>query len=216
MYFSGLDLGTVADFTALAVLERKPAGVPVGPRRHLYHVVWLQRWELGTLYTTIADGVRKRFEGTRLQNSDVAVDYTGVGRPVMEQLQAVRVPAILTPILITCGHEVTRDEKNGAYHVPKKELVSTVQVLLQNGLLKWPPKLPLAERLERELTDFRVKLTTAGNETFGAWRDSQHDDLVLAVALAAWLGERTVEIGPDSFAADYGALERQFPRGVFD
>jgi hypothetical protein len=216
MYFSGLDLGAAADFTALAVLERKPTGDSAGPRRYRYSVAWLERWELGTLYTQIADGVRKRFEGTPLQHSDVAVDYTGVGRPVMEQLQAVGVPAGLTPILITCGHEVTKDARTGAYHVPKKELVSTVQVLLQNGLLKWSPKLPLAERLERELSDFRVKLTTSGNETFSAWRDSQHDDLVLAVALAAWLGERSIEIGPDSFAADYAALGRQYPRGVFD
>ena len=30
----------------------------------------------------------------------------------------------------------------------------------------------------------------SGNETFESWRERDHDDLVLAVALAAWLGER--------------------------
>ena len=31
-----------------------------------------------------------------------------------------------------------------------------------------------------------VKVSAAGNEQFGAWREGQHDDLVLAVALACW------------------------------
>ena len=39
--------------------------------------------------------------------------------------------------------------------------------------------------LIRELETFRVKITEAANETFGAWREGQHDDLLLAVALAA-------------------------------
>src|SRR5262249_20623470 len=44
--------------------------------------------------------------------------------------------------------------------------------------------------LAKEMQAFRVKITTTGNETFEAWRERDHDDLVLAVALAAWLGER--------------------------
>ena len=46
--------------------------------------------------------------------------------------------------------------------------------------------------LIRELETFRVKITEAANETFGAWREGQHDDLLLAVALAAWAGERAL------------------------
>jgi len=37
-----------------------------------------------------------------------------------------------------------------------------------------------------------VKVTTAGNETFEAWRERDHDDLVLAVGIAAWVAERGV------------------------
>lgn len=40
-----------------------------------------------------------------------------------------------------------------------------------------------------ELEAFRVKVTASANETFGAWRERDHDDLVLATALAAWAGE---------------------------
>ena len=44
--------------------------------------------------------------------------------------------------------------------------------------------------LVRELSTFRAKVNIATwNESFEAWRARDHDDLVLAVALAALLGE---------------------------
>ncbi len=41
-----------------------------------------------------------------------------------------------------------------------------------------------------ELQNFRIKFTKAGNDTYEAWRESDHDDLVLAAAMAAWFGEK--------------------------
>ena len=35
-----------------------------------------------------------------------------------------------------------------------------------------------------------MKITAAANETFEARHEGRHDDLVLAVALAVWAGER--------------------------
>jgi hypothetical protein len=40
------------------------------------------------------------------------------------------------------------------------------------------------------LTTFQVRITPSANETFGTWREGAHDDLVLAVAIVAWIGER--------------------------
>ncbi len=37
---------------------------------------------------------------------------------------------------------------------------------------------------------FQVTVTKAANETFAARSERDHDDLLLAVALAAWWGER--------------------------
>jgi hypothetical protein len=45
----------------------------------------------------------------------------------------------------------------------------------------------------QELLAFRVKVTASANETFEAWRERDHDDLVLAVATAAWVGERVTQ-----------------------
>src|SRR5207253_3131472 len=96
-------------------------------------------------------------------------------------------PATLYPVTIT-GGDAPRWDGRSAW-VPKKDLVGAVQATLQSGRLKVVPMLVLAETLRRELLDFQVKVTLAAHEQFGAWREGAHDDLVLAVALAAWLGE---------------------------
>lgn len=120
----------------------------------------------------------------------LAVDQTGVGRPVVDMLR-LHVPLTILPITITGGSEVTLTESG--WHVPKQSLVSNVVVLMQSDRLKIAPGLPEVGTLVKELQNFKVRITAAGHETFGAWREDQHDDLVLAVALAAWLGE---QIGP--------------------
>ena len=100
--------------------------------------------------------------------------------------------AYICPITITAGHKATADGQ-GTWLVPKKELVSTLQVLLQSGRIKVAPALPEAQTLVREFLNFQVKITPAAHETFGAWREGEHDDLVLAVALGVWLAERIPE-----------------------
>ncbi len=41
----------------------------------------------------------------------------------------------------------------------------------------------------REATNFKMQITTASNEIYENWRESDIDDIVLAAAMAAWLGE---------------------------
>jgi hypothetical protein len=53
--------------------------------------------------------------------------------------------------------------------------------------------LPLAPVLVKELEAFQVKITANAHETFAAWRERDHDDLVLSVALAAWVGEHAMK-----------------------
>jgi hypothetical protein len=64
-----------------------------------------------------------------------------------------------------------------------------LQVLLGNRRLHVAPTLPEAKVLLRELGTFTVKVTDSLNETFESWRERDHDDLVLAVALACWAAE---------------------------
>jgi hypothetical protein len=185
----GLDLGQAQDHSALAVLEAR--GGPGPPR---YAVRHLHRWPLGTRYARIVEDVRGLVRRPPLRWPLLAVDGTGVGAAVVDLFRAGDLEAALFSVLITAGHHAAVGA-DGRLHAPKKELVSVLQVLLQGRRLEVAPQLEHARTLAAELAAFRVKVTAAANETFESWRERDHDDLVLAVALAAWLAEQA---GPPS------------------
>jgi hypothetical protein len=193
-YFTGLDLGQAKDYTAVAVLERTAVPDPKREGRTLRHyaIRHLERLPLGTPYPDVCTRLARLFAQPPLAGSSLAVDYTEVGRPVLDMLRRAQIPARLRPVTITAGNKASLDA--GGWSVPKKELVSTLQVLLQSRRLQVAPTLPEAATLVQELTTFQVKITPAANETFGAWREGAHDDLVLAVAVAAWEGEHLREM----------------------
>jgi hypothetical protein len=189
-YFTGLDLGQSQDFTAIAVLEKSWLTDSTSQEPLSYYATrHLERFPLGTSYTQVCARLARLFQHPPLTGSKLAIDQTGVGRPVVDMLRRSEIGAEIRPITITGGHKATFAKGDG-WLVPKKELVSTLQVLLQSRRIKVAPTLPEARTLVEELTNFRVKITLACNETFGAWREGAHDDLVLAVAIAVWEGER--------------------------
>lgn len=185
VFLVGLDLGKSQDPSALVIDERRGKS-PTWQHRFRH----LQRWRLGTSYPAIIKDVAALIEmipGER-SNITLAVDVTGVGMAVYDFLVQERLPVRLMPILIVAGRAITRDER-GVYHVPKVELASVVVAVLGSRRLAIVP-MPLTPVLTRELGTFKVKTTVAGNETFEAWREKDHDDIVLASAMALWAGER--------------------------
>jgi len=64
-------------------------------------------------------------------------------------------------------------------------------VLLQEQGLQIAGKLPYSTALVKEMSEMRVRVSPAGNEQYGAWREGQHDDMVFAVALACWGAEKS-------------------------
>lgn len=90
---------------------------------------------------------------------------------------------------------MSRDGRD--YRVPKRDLVSTVQVLLQAERLKIARALPEAQTLVNELLAFKVTISNQGHDSYGNdWREAPNDDLVLAVAVAAWFGEQPKPFNP--------------------
>ena len=62
-----------------------------------------------------------------------------------------------------------------------------IQVLLQNSRLRIAEGLSLAETLKKELLNFRVKIDPkTAHDSYEHWREGDHDDLVLAAAMACW------------------------------
>jgi|SRR2546421_1506977 hypothetical protein len=146
----------------------------------IFQVGHLERVPLGTPYPGIVAHVG-RLLGKLPVRTELVIDFTGVGRPVFDMFVCSGISPV--GVLITGGTAETRD--GTICSVPKLTLVSRLQALLHQGLLKIHKELPEAETLVHELQEFRVEFTATGHLTFNA-RSGKHDDLVLALAIAAW------------------------------
>jgi hypothetical protein len=193
--FIGLDLGQAKDFTALGIIECVRSVDGCNGKDEITHLncIHLQRWQLRTSYPAIVADVVKMINGLQPEQSPdykpvLAVDATGVGAPVVDLFKREKINAELRPIQIVGGANIS--EEFGMTRVPKRDLVSVVQVALQNRTLKIANELSEAETLARELQNFTVKITDSANDVYGAWREGTHDDLVLAVALALWTANK--------------------------
>ncbi|MCH8997857.1 MAG: hypothetical protein IID48_06265 [Proteobacteria bacterium] len=192
-FIIGVDLGQARDYTAIAILERfeELTGEAAKGRwltQVRYEMPHLERPPLGTSYPAIIDRLKDLI--ARLPAHErlrILVDRTGCGRPVVDLMRKEKLSVI--PITITAGGSVTGGSFGG-YNVPKRELVSNLAILFQSARLKISRALPEAPQLIEELQNFKMKITLAGNDTYEAWRESDHDDLVLAAAMAAWYGEK--------------------------
>ncbi len=228
-FILGLDLGQANDFTALAVLE-KAWPEDEGMETSRYDVRHLERMPLGTPYPGMVARVGERVRALADLGSGptLVVDQTGVGRPVVDLLRAASLPCRLVPVTITAGQAVTQVEEpvgrttQAGFHVPKRDLVGTLAILLQSARLRVAQELPEAQLLVQELLNFRVTISASGRDTYGVgeeWREGAHDDLVLAVALAAWYGEHApaaADGGPrlrrgEAQAAGPGPHQRPLP-----
>src|SRR5262249_50058564 len=159
------------DFSAVAVLEQPlvPPATSVAARRPGYHVRYLARFPVGTPYPAVAGAVRALVSTPPLPGCALVVDQTGVGRAVVDLLAEAlgdEAPCHLWPVTITGGRAVTAGPAGGL-HVPKRELVGTLQVLLQGRRLQLARGLPEARALVRELEGFGVAVTAARHEVFG-------------------------------------------------
>jgi hypothetical protein len=216
--YVGVDLGQQRDYTAISVTEKVllPTGNYTrepyfdwdtqGTRWHSvengkpeYRVRYLERPPLGTSYVDVVERILELLESLRDTELVLAVDTTGVGRPVADMLKSRlhkwlesnrRVRLTIGWITITGGDSVTKAE-GGGLRVPKRDLASAPLVLMQNKQLKIAQEMPLADTLRKELLNFKVKINiSTAHDSYEAWREGDHDDLVLSVALACWAGER--------------------------
>ncbi len=184
-FIAGLDLGQAQDYTALSIIQV----IDSEEEAKKHQLRYLERFPLGTHYTTISDKVAElMLNKLKVKDCELVVDATGVGKPVIEMLKGNGLKPI--SITITGGHEVNGGKYEG-FNVPKRDLVSTLQILFQCQRLKIAQGLSHSNILVEELLNFKAKITAKGNDTYEAWREGLHDDLVLSVALACWYGENT-------------------------
>ncbi len=191
-FFVGLDPGRSADHTALAVVER--VGAEGGDVLHLRH---LERYPLRTPYPEIADAVANLMAREELGGAELFVDGTGVGVAVADLLGGRGL--WFTSVTITGGGKTTGGGRS--YGVPKENLVAALEVPFHNGAVRVAEGLAAWPALRAEMLNFRRKVSPkTGRDSYEHRRGSDHDDLVLAAALACWGATRRPKpaTGPSS------------------
>lgn len=144
------------------------------------------------------DGIRWEDDPAVRRQVRLVVDASGAGLPNVDLLtrEFGRYGGVpMVAITITGGLQArqadSRRTARGTYahwNVPKRELVSQMDSLLQSDRLRVAAGLEEGATLLRELRAFRVRVTESAHETFSA-REGEHDDTVLAVTLACWASE---------------------------
>jgi hypothetical protein len=208
-YFAGVDLAQLQDYSALAVVRRVTHCKDDRPSS--FEVPALKRWPIGTPYPKIVADVVKVVTTGETAGARLAVDATGVGRPVVDLLRDAGIT--LTAVTITAGRGTSYS--NGEVHVSKLHLVGLIQSLLGSGRLKVAKGGPLGEVLVQEARNFRVRVGATGAETFAAWREADHAALLLAPADGLWRAHRGPARrgpgGPVQLTAPLGGLRQEDP-----
>ena len=193
-YLLGVCFGQTQNYTAIAAVKHF---VHHETKEARYEIVSLERAPLGTSYSKIVDYIVSMLKapefsglslnGTQRARPELVVDVTGTGSPIVGLLKdrGAREHAHLVSCVITSGSTLTM--VGAGYGVPVKDLVSTLQTLFQDGRIKVAEDLKLGSVLVKELLNFKAKPNTnAASDTYEAWREKDHDDLVFAVALPIW------------------------------
>jgi hypothetical protein len=194
-FYVCVDLGQLLDPTAVAVLERWDELTGELNRltfeqtkRRLFAVRWLEKMPLQTSYVDVVERIFSLVrQWKQLGPCAVVVDATGVGAAVLDMLRQQSFSECrLVPVVFTGGERDTFSVDR--WHVPKRDLMQGLAVLLEGSGLQVEPRLPEGEALRRELRQVRWEISDSGRDLFGG--EKEHDDLVMAVALGVWWGRR--------------------------
>ena len=177
MVFIGVDLGQRGSHSAMAVLERVEEW-PVeladvlrgaGPRKR-YVLRQVERMMLGTPYREVVQRLKRMVESVMAIRAScvVVVDESGAGVPVVEMMREAGLGCGILPYVITSGQHSTPST------VPRAELVTRLQLMVEREELEIAEGCREREQLERELVHLKLE------------GGSGSDDLALALALACW------------------------------
>ncbi len=150
-YIIGVDLGRYKDFTVIAVMDT-----------YSHEIVYIDRFK-----ETSWAIQRSRIVAASIKylNARVIVDSTGLGDPIVEELQADGIMAEGLKFSVQS----------------KKQLIEKLSSFVEQGNVYYPNEPFLID----ELDAFSYDITDAGNIKYSA-PAGFHDDGVIALALAVW------------------------------
>ena len=158
-YVMGIDLAKTLDFTVLTIVDSITREVVFWDRFN--NIDWKEQkfkiMEWATLYN----------------NALCVIDSTGVGDPIVEDLQHSGLSVYFDKDGRP-GFKFTNTSKNN--------LIDALSMAIEQRQITIPPKL---DCLIDELQSFEYVLTPTGNIKYGA-PEGKHDDCVISLALAVW------------------------------
>ena len=213
-YLLGMDFGSQQDYTTHGLIRRHPVqkdlNRPLTPDNLTmqYHLVFLDRYPLGTPYPQLIAHTQRIMADDKIRDNVILIpDATGVGLPIIQQMRMQNLSPMI-PIAIHGGNAVS--EKQDNFSVPKRDLVSSITMVMQTRRLKVAANIKYKDQLIKEMQNFKLKMTKSGNDTYEALTQSIHDDLVMCVAMPIWYAERFM---PDP-AEMFGNLKSNQPEKI--
>jgi hypothetical protein len=191
----GLDLGQRRDYSALATLSCEWTTEGRDPVtwewKHIPRLILrdLERFPLGTSYVFYPEAVERRVTqidaltpayGQR--RVSLVVDAGGPGAPVVDEFRRARLDLELRPLIITAGNEPNTTAA-GTLTAPRKVLISNLIILVDHKKLVAPAGLSSWDALVEEMLELNAS-------TSQPLKTTAHDDMVMALALAAWQATR--------------------------
>ncbi len=207
-----MDVGWTSDFTTLAAIQsvwRKEQAPDSGlPRDALYHFMWrVDRFSHDMGPRQIVEVVPSLIIETKArarawaveagqQIDDIvasfAVDASNDRSFVDHLPHSLKLGAVIRRIIITSGNTETIKPEESEAHVSRTRLITNLKTCSAFGRIKKAPdaQLEAESELRHELAHLQEHVTAAANLIFRT-RAGEHDDLVMALAMACWLAERT-------------------------
>lgn len=164
-YILGVDLAKSMDYTVITVLCRQTK-----------HLVYFKRLESDNRTSWYEQKENIRLISLKYNNAICAIDASGPGDPIVEDLQRA-------------GVGIWHHQKQSGESVPgvkftntiKEDIIEKLKVALEQRLITFPK----IDVLMEELTDFECQMTATRKIRYQA-PDGKHDDCVISLGLAVW------------------------------
>jgi hypothetical protein len=191
-YYIGMSIGQYNQHTAVVLIEREKRDGEM-----LYYLTAAERFNIGVQYPAVIASLQVKLAALSAREGKkpsvkIITDITGVGVAIAKLFEDKGI-RFHEKVTITNGIKASRDDKDSRkWNVPKRDLVSSLQVLFQTERLKIAGDLPEAATIVQELTDFELTPgpSNSAGDAEGLWREKAFDDYVFSVAVALWSAER--------------------------
>jgi hypothetical protein len=198
-YWIGADFARKKDYTAVTIMERMGDRRDVSPENP-YRVRHCERLPLGTRYLDVQtylrdlmtdvrryaqaryDELPPKLRGRDMGSVTLVIDESGLGAPMFDLLDQAQ----LKPVGITIIGGPTWSTNGLHYTVPLNDLITAVELGMEQQTLGFAADLDHLPTLIEEFATFERRLTKAGHDTYGNYREGSHDDMIFSIALPLW------------------------------